>query len=131
MFSLFNLNLIFDSFENTSLLHYYVLISDIFVLVITSGIIYMFIHFFILFIFNTTFVISSHIVNVTISLSKSVMSTLYDIVLNYLFYKGNVFFVLISYIYIYIFLNNIIGLIPFSNTINNHLNVTGLVAFIC
>jgi len=128
---MFNFNILFDSFESSSLLHYYFFISDFLTVVITSGFIYMVIHFFILFFFKINLIIYKDINNITFLLSKSVISALYDIVINYLFYRFNLFFIFISYIFIYIFLNNVVGLLPFSNTINNHLNITGMISLIC
>lgn len=131
MFKSINFKMLFDSFENTSLLHYYLFLSDSLTLIITSGFIYMFVHFFILFFFKITLVVNDHINNITFLLIKSVISSLYDIVVNYLFYRFNLFFIFIGYIFIYIFLNNVVGLLPFSNTINNHLNITGMISLIC
>ena len=131
MFNFLNFKQLFDSFESSSLLHYYFSISNFLTLVITSGLIYMFVHFFILFFFKITLVINDNINNVTFLLLKSVVATLYDIVINYLSYRYNLFFIFIGYIYIYIFLNNIVGLLPFSNTINTHLNITGMISIIC
>ena len=34
------------------------------------------------------------------------------------------------WIFLWIFFNNILGLLPFSNTINNHLNITGMISFV-
>ena len=125
------LNFLFDSFESSYILYYYFQISEVFTLIITSGLIYMFVHSFILFFFRISLIQVSHIVNIVTHLMKSLIARLYDIVINYLFYKWNLFFIFISYIYIYIFLNNIVGLLPFSNTINNHLNITGMISFVC
>lgn len=131
MINFLNLSILFDSFESSSLLHYYFSISNYFTLIITSGFIYMFVHFFILFFFKITLIINEHINNITFIFLKYVIATLYDIVINYLFYRYNLFFLFIGYIYIYIFLNNIVGLLPFSNTINTHLNITGMISIIC
>lgn len=131
MFNFLNLEFFFDSFESSSLLHYYFSISDFLTLIVTSSFIYMFVHFFILFFFKITLTINESINNITFLLIKSAISTLYDIVINYLFYRFNIFFIFIGYIFIYIFLNNIVGLLPFSNTINNHLNITGMISIIC
>jgi len=87
MSNLFSLNILFDSFESAYILYYYFQISEVFTLIITSGLIYMFVHSFILFFFRISLIQVNHIVNIVTPLMKSFIATLYDIVINYLFYK--------------------------------------------
>ena len=71
-----------------------------------------------------------NISNIITLIMNSFIFFINDIVINYITYVYNIFFTFISFIFIWIFLNNILGLLPFSNTINNHLNITGLISFI-
>lgn len=56
---------------------------------------------------------------------------IFNLIVNYVKYKLNLFYYFISYIFFSIFFNNVIGLLPFSNTINSHLNITIILSFIC
>ena len=133
MHNLNNLNnsVIFDAFESSCIRIYNFSISNLFTILITSSMIYMFINLFLFFFLKNQLIFINYSNNFSFIFIKTAIYILYDVVNTYFSYKYNIFFLLISYIYIYIFLNNFIGLIPFSNTINNHFNITGMISFIC
>ena len=128
-----NINSFFllDAFESSCIRYYYFFINNIFVFIISTSMIYMFINYFFFFFLKKQLITKKLIYNINFTLVKEIISILYDVVINYISYRHNIFFLLMSYIYIYLFLNNFIGLIPFSNTINNHINITGMISFTC
>ena len=133
MFNTNNINLfmIFDAFESSCIRIYYYTITDVCTLILTSSMIYMFMNLFFFFFLQSNLTFTNTNRNIVFIGYNFVTATLYDVVTTYFAYKYNIFYLFISYVYIYIFLNNFIGLIPFSNTINNHLNITGMISFIC
>ena len=126
-----NYFLILDAFEDCCINHYYFKFNDIFTFIITTSIIYMFMNLFFLFFINNQLTFVNINNNINFVFITNSITLLYDVINTYFSYKYNLFFLLISYIYIHIFLNNFIGLIPFSKTINNHFNITGMISFIC
>lgn len=133
MFPVNNLSIfmILDAFESSSIRTYYFAVTDVVTVIITSSMIYMFMNLFFFIFLRSQLTFLNTTRNIVFLGFKYVKATLYDVVATYFSYKYNIFFLFISYVYLYIFLNNFIGLIPFSNTINNHLNITGMISFVC
>lgn len=119
-----------DIFESSCINFYYFYISDNLVFIMSTSMTYMFMTFFFLYFLKHTVIFYSYD-NINFLFIKSFISALYDIVTSYFYYRYNIFFLIVVYISIFIFFNNFIGLIPFSNTINNHLNITGMISFTC
>lgn len=120
-----------DAFESSRILFFNVFSNYSMTLLISTSMIYMFLTFFFFIFLKYIVTVSNVLHNIVLLTFKNIILMLYDVVINYVQYKHNLFFVFISYVYIYIFINNFIGLIPYSNTINNHLNITGMISFIC
>jgi len=119
-----------DHFESAYINYFYFLVNDFLVIFISSSFLYMCQTFFVLFFIRTHYIHSAFFPNIIVLIISSFYSFINEIVSNYIIYLHNIFFIFISFIFIWIFLNNILGLLPFSNTINNHLNITGMISFV-
>ena len=84
----------------------------------------------VLYFIRVHYYIDMYVSNLLAFVVKTFIYFINDIVSNYITYLYNIFFIFISFIFLWIFINNILGLLPFSNTINNHLNITGLISFV-
>lgn len=119
-----------SAFESASLSFLYLNYGYWFKLVISNTTSHMLsiILLYVLIYFHNYFTMYS---NVLLSIFKTLCTSLQDIVNTYIIYKKNIFSLCISYIFPFTAINNLVGLIPFSNTINNHLNITLMLSFIC
>ncbi len=63
-------------------------------------------------------------------LFKNIYLFIYNIVYLYLDVRGKMFFTFFFYLFLFICLSNLIGIIPFSFTITSHLNITFSISFI-
>ena len=120
---------ILDHFESACINYFYFFSNDFFFVILSSSLFYMLQTFFILFFLKTHYLFLN-ISNIITLIMNSFIFFINDIVINYITYVYNIFFIFISFIFIWIFLNNILGLLPLSNTINNNLNITGIILFI-
>ena len=112
-------------FEGYSLLQ---LFSDFF---ISNWTFYMII--ILLFYFFIRFTVSFYSVTglqIITSMSNSSFKFLHGLMVSYLQNKNTLFYLWISYIFYYIIFNNLIGLIPFSFTINSHLSIPLIISFL-
>ena len=119
-----------DHFESAYINYFYFFVNDFLVIFLSSSLIYMIQTFFVLFFLRTHYIHGTFFSSVIIVIVSSFYTFINEIVSNYIVYMYNIFFIFISFIFIWIFLNNILGLLPFSNTINNHLNITGMISFV-
>ena len=120
---------ILDHFESAYISYFYFILNEYTVVFISSSFLYMLQTFFILFFIQSHYIINN-LNNVILSIMQSFIFFMNDIVFSYISYLYNIFYLFISFIFIWIFINNILGLLPFSNTINNHLNITGMISFV-
>ena len=121
---------ILDHFESAYINYYSLILNDFTVITVSSSFLYMLQVLILLFFLKTHYSSESFFSNSILFIINSFFSFINDIVSNYISYLYNIFLLFISFIFIWIFLNNILGLLPFSNTINNHLNITGMMSFI-
>ena len=119
-----------DHFESACITYFYFFFNTFFVLILSSSLLYMLQTFFFLYIFRVHYIFDLYITNFFSLVVHTFIYFINDIVLNYISYLYNIFLLFISFIFLWIFINNIFGLLPFSNTINNHLNITGLISFV-
>lgn len=119
-----------DHFESACISYFYFFFNSFFVFILSSSIFYMLQTFFFFFLLRIHYLFNFYISNVVSVLMNVFIFFINDIVVSYISYMYNIFFLFISFIFIWIFINNILGLLPFSNTINNHLNITVLISFI-
>ena len=120
--------IILDIFESSSIYFIYYCLDEMYTFIISSSSIYMFVLFFILNLIKNTFIYYNDL-NLNIHSFKSFFFILHNIVTSYFSYNKNLFFLLVTFIFVFIFFNNFIGLIPFSITINSHFNITGFLSF--
>lgn len=121
---------ILDHFESAYISYFYFYTGELIVLIFSSSLIYMLQTIFILWLLKTHYLSENFFSNVIVLCVSSFISFISDIVNNYITYSYNIFLLFISFIFLWIFFNNILGLLPFSNTINNHLNITGMISFV-
>jgi len=123
---------ILDHFESAYISFYlsYYYSIEILVFILSSSFIYMLQTVFLLRLIETHYVSENYFSNIIVLCVSSFISFISDIVNNYITYSYNIFLLFISFIFLWIFINNILGLLPFSNTINNHLNITGMISFV-
>lgn len=68
-------------------------------------------------------------INIGSVLLKGIYSFIYDIVYEYLNEEGKKFFPFFNYLFIFIVVSNVIGILPYSFTITSHLSITFGLAF--
>lgn len=68
-------------------------------------------------------------INIVGVVLKGIYSFIYDIVYEYLNEEGKKFFPFFNYLFIFIVVSNIIGILPYSFTITSHLSITFSLAF--
>jgi ATP synthase subunit 6 len=68
-------------------------------------------------------------INIVGVVLKGIYSFIYDIVYEYLNEEGKKYFPFFNYLFIFIVVSNIIGILPYSFTITSHLSITFSLAF--
>ncbi len=68
-------------------------------------------------------------INMSSYILKSIYAFLYDIVYEYLSEEGKKFFPFLFYLFLFIVISNLIGILPYSFTITSHLSITFALAF--
>ena len=68
-------------------------------------------------------------INIVGVVLKGIYSFIYDIVYEYLNEEGKKFFPFFNYLFIFIVVSNVIGILPYSFTITSHLSITFSLAF--
>jgi len=68
-------------------------------------------------------------INMSGYILKSIYAFLYDIVYEYLSEEGKKFFPFFFYLFLFIVISNLIGILPYSFTITSHLSITFALAF--
>ena len=68
-------------------------------------------------------------VNIVGVVLKGIYSFIYDIVYEYLNEEGKKFFPFFNYLFIFIVVSNVVGILPYSFTITSHLSITFSLAF--
>ena len=119
-----------DHFESACISYFYFYFNSFYVFILSSSLFYMFQTLLILLLVRIHYLFDLYVSNLLLLVINIFINFINDIVSNYILYIYNIFFLFISFIFLWIFINNILGLLPFSNTINNHLNITGLISFV-
>lgn len=68
-------------------------------------------------------------INIVGVVLKGIYSFIYDIVYEYLNEEGKKFFPFFNYLFIFIVVSNVVGILPYSFTITSHLSITFSLAF--
>ena len=118
-----------DVFEGYSIL-YSIWTIDSINLIFSNNIVYMLYSLLLIYISRSLLTFEANsIYSICVRGMIGIYYFVHNLVISYLQCKNTLFFIWISFIFTYITFNNMLGIIPFSYTINSHLNITALIAF--
>lgn len=68
--------------------------------------------------------------SILLSIFKSLYNFIYNLVNSYLPFEGRIYFPFFLYLFIFICINNLIGILPYSFTTTSHLSITFTLSFV-